>query len=92
MKGKLIIVGIVIILIVIVIGWNINNVQQKEAEANTALAEYIQSLEEVYGSDRANWPKCHLDAIAYSQTHPLIRLIQYGTTEMPDFCGTRSSN
>jgi Tfp pilus assembly protein PilE len=63
------------------------NVQQKEKEAKASLDEYILAVKELYGTDRSQWPKCIQDTIDYSNTHPLIRLIQQGgSTEMPDFC------
>jgi hypothetical protein len=61
-------------------------VGEAEKKANEVNQEYIESLEELYGPDRSDWPKCHLDRLNYFETHPLIRTLQYGTTEVPEFC------
>ncbi|MFZ0345400.1 MAG: hypothetical protein WAL24_09600 [Nitrososphaeraceae archaeon] len=62
------------------------NVGEAEKTANEANQNYIETLEELYGPDRSTWPKCHLETLKYIETHPLIRTLQYGTTEMPKFC------
>lgn len=85
-KG-LIFLAVFIILLVILVIPSLNNLAQKDREAKEATDEYILAMEDLYGTDRTQWPKCVLDTIEYSNTHPLIRVIQYGSTEMPDFCG-----
>ncbi|MGH9952231.1 MAG: hypothetical protein ACRD5J_11420 [Nitrososphaeraceae archaeon] len=87
-KG-LILLAIFIVLIVFVVYPSWQNVEQKDKAANEAMDEYLVAVEELYGSDRSQWPKCILKTIEYSNTHPLIRMIQQGGgTEVPDFCGT----
>jgi hypothetical protein len=57
--------------------------------ADKALAEYIRAVEETYGTDQSKWPQCVQETVKYSQTHPLIRILQYGTTEMLTILITR---
>jgi hypothetical protein len=87
-KGLVLLVIFIVLIVVLVYpAWQ--DVERKDKAAKAAFDEYILAVEELYGSDRSQWPRCVLDFIDYSNTHPLIRTLQYGTTETPDFCGTR---